>query len=170
MACFAALSPLSCGYRPAYGNAPELRLSVGAAPFATPHPEALEAMLSGVRAGLSQAGALSSGNSYPRVVVELLRVDELPAGIAIVSAPQETALGRGSAVGVVARAWVVARAGGPPMNETGDVRRVDYVAQGSAPVVAGAAYGMAVESAARQVGEALARRILGFAEPGSGPL
>jgi len=95
----------SCGYRPAYIDRPEVRYTVSATPFATPHPGAVVAALAGVRAALSQASALSPGAGYPQVVVELLRVDELPAGLASVQAGSAALpLGRGSEVGVVARA------------------------------------------------------------------
>lgn len=161
---------VSCGYRPAY-EPRATRLSVAAAPMKTPHFEALQAALSGVRDELSQAGSLQADARFPQVVVEMLRVDELPAGIAAVSGGSASVpAARGSAVGVVARAWIVESAGRPPVNETGDVRRVEYVAQGSEPMAAEFAYSSAVRSAARSVGEALARRILGAAEPAADPL
>jgi hypothetical protein len=134
----------------------------------TPHFEALQAALSGVRAGLSQAGALEAGTSFPRVVIEVLRVDELPSGIE--AFPGGVPMGSGSAVGVVGRAWVLPSPGAGPANPTGDVRRVEYVGQGSEAMVAEYAYASAVRSAARRVGEALARRILGVAEPGTDPM
>jgi hypothetical protein len=137
----------------------------------TPHFEALQAALSGVRDELSQSGSLESGSRFPRVVVEVLRVDELPAGIAAVaSGSASVPSARGSAIGVVARAWILESPGTPPVSETGDVRRVEYVGQGSEPLAAEFAYSSAVKSAARRVGEALARRLLGTAEPGMDPL
>lgn len=160
-----------CGYRPAYADRPEVRYSVSAAPFSTPHPGAVAAALSGVRAALSKARALSPGAGYPRVVVELLRVDELPAGLASVQAGSALVpLGRGSAVGVVARAWVETSNGAAPTDETGDLRRVDYVAQGADAIPSAYAYENAVESAARRSGEALGARILGIAEPANDPM
>ena len=168
--CFTAVTwgLVGCGYRSPYDAASVARLSVAPAPMKTPHFEALQAALSGVRAGLSQAGALESGTSFPRVVVEVLRVDEVAAGIQ--AADGELPLARGSAVGVVARAWIVRGPGGEPDNATGDVRRVEYVGQGSEPMTGEYAYTSAVRSAARRVGEALARRILGAAEPGNDPM
>src|SRR6185436_15833314 len=125
-----AFSP-GCGYRPAFASASERLLTVGAAPFQSPHPEAVESVLAGVRAGLSEAGALAPGSAFPRVFVELLRVDELPAGIQSTPAGEGSQpLATGAAIGVVARAWVVSKQGGTPTDETGDVRRIEYVAQG----------------------------------------
>ena len=170
-ALLSGITCAGCGYRSANSVPAHAPLGVTAAPFKTPHPEALEAALSGVRAGLSQSGVLAPGDAYPRVVVELLRVDELPAGIAA-TGPSEAAvpLARGSAVGVVGRVWVLSSAGAPPANDTGDVRRVEYVAQSSEPVTSRFAYASAVRSAARKLGEALARRILGSPEPGTDPM
>lgn len=144
---------------------------MAAAPFATPHPEAVDEALAGVRAGLSQAAALQDGGGYPRVVVEVLRVDELPVDLAGASAgTTRLPLARGSGVGVVGRAWILAAPGAAPIDDTGDVRRVDHVAQSSEALESAYAYGSAVRSAARRVGEALARRILGAAEPGTDPM
>jgi hypothetical protein len=165
-----ALGSGGCGYRPALEGSSSWRLSVAAAPMKTPHFEALQATLSGVRAGLSQAGSLEAGTGFPRVVVEVIRVDELPTGIAASGPEQSIPLARGSAVGVVARAWVIESPGKAPANETGDIRRVEYVGQGSEPMASEYAYASAVRSAGRRVGEALARRILGAAEPGTEPM
>jgi hypothetical protein len=171
---FTALTLLlstACGYHPAYAGGGGRRLTVAAASFRAPHPDALEAALAGVRAGLSEAGALEPGESFPKVVVELVRVDELPAGISSMPAgPESIPLARGSAVGVVARAWVLSGPGAAPISDTGDVRRVEQVAQGAESLSAGYAYAAAVRGAARRAGEALARRILGAAEPGSDPI
>lgn len=166
-----ALGASACGYRAAYVDRPGVRYTVSAAPFSTPHPEAVGAALAGARAALSQASALSPGTGYPRVVVELLRVDELPAGIASGQAGSPAGpLGRGSAVGVAVRAWVETSRGAAPTNETGDLRRVDYVAQGPEAIASAYAYENAVEGAARRAGEALAARILGIAEPANDPM
>jgi hypothetical protein len=170
IAFIAALECSGCGYRPASEPGASLRLSVTAAPMKTPHFEALQAALSGVRAGLGAVGSLEAGKAFPRVVVEVLRVDELPTGIQGSGPELSTPLARGSAVGVVARAWIEEGPGKPPVSETGDIRRVEYVGQGSEPLASGYAYTSAVRSAARRVGEALARRILGAAEPGTDPM
>ena len=126
----------SCGYRAAYGDSrPEQRLTVVAAPRQrSADAAAVQEALAGARAELSRAGVLGPGSGYPRVELELLRVDEKSSGI--VAEPvggERTPLALGSSVGVVGRAWVVEAAGGPPTRDTGDVRRVErYAAQGDA--------------------------------------
>src|SRR5262245_38641975 len=93
MSLFLFLST-GCGYRPAYQAPQAERFSVAAAPMKAPYFEALQAGLAGVRAGLSQAGSLEGGSSYPLVIVEILRVDELPTAI---GASGDQPLARGSA-------------------------------------------------------------------------
>lgn len=98
-------------------------------------------------------------------------MDELPAGISgLRTGPEARPLGRASAVGVVARAWVETGNAAPPTDETGDIRRVDYAAQGSEALGSAYAYEAALRSAARRAGEAIAERILGNVEPASDPM
>lgn len=161
-----------CGYHTAFGGArPSYRLTVASAPLAVPHPEVLQAVLSGVRAELGRDGVLESGAAYPRLVVELLRVDEVASGIAATSTSRGTLpLARASAVGVAARAWIEERAGGPPARDTGDVRSVETVSQGDDPLSGSLAVGQAARAAGRRTGESLARRALGMAEPAVEPM
>lgn len=155
----------SCGYRSPASTVPRDALCVDAAPLATPHIEALDAALAGARAELARHHALRS-RGYPRLVVELVRVDELPSGIlASEAAGGRLPLARGSEVGVVGRAYVVDTPGGPKLRDTGDVRRVETVAQGGDLVRGGVAYSEAVRAASRRLGAALVRRSLGQAEP-----
>lgn len=165
-----AVAATACGYRAANLSSARERVSVASAPFKSPHLEAVQAALAGLRAGLSEAGALEPGDGFPQVVVEVLRVDELPAGIENSPVAGAVPLARGSAVGVTGRAWYVTERGGTPAADTGDVRRVEYVAQGSGSMSSGNAYAEAVRGAARKVGEALARRILGEPEPAREPM
>jgi hypothetical protein len=160
-----------CGYRPAYSAEAPVRLSVAAAPASTPHLEAIQSAVAGARAELSRVGALQGGTGYPRMMIEVARVDEVAAGIesAFVDGTDRP-LATASAIGVVARAWIVRGEGAEPERDTGDVRRVVTVAQGSDPVAGGYAYDAAVRAAARRTGEALARRVLGTAEPGVEPM
>lgn len=162
-----ALALAACGYRPAYGGAaPEQRLDVVAAPTHVPNAEALQATLAGVRAELSSAGSLRPGGGYPRVVVELVRVDEASSGIAATPLDGETIpLARGSAVAVVGRAWVEEDANAPPARDTGDVRRVVRYAASPDPRVEQQRHFDALRRAARDLGRALGRRVLGEPEP-----
>jgi hypothetical protein len=168
LAALAAAQTPACGYRSAITSSPRVaRLSVSAAPFSTPHPEAAAAALFGAREELSSAGALG-GQPYPRLVIEVVRVDELPAGIA---APAGGApLGRGADVGVTAHGWIEDAEGAAPAHDTGDVRRVETVAQGTDPVQGSVSTSEAVRSAAREAGRAVARRALGLAEPAIEPM
>jgi hypothetical protein len=163
----AALPSSACGYRSALDRAPGERLTVVAAPFRTPHPEAVQEVLNGVRQELARAEALGDGG-FPRLVVELVRVDELPAGIQ--SLAGQSPLGRGSDLGVTARAWVEERHGSPASRDTGDVRRVETVAQGADSVASSLAATDAIRASARRVGQALALRALGIPEPSIEPM
>jgi hypothetical protein len=160
-------APSACGYHSALDRPPERRLAVVAAPFATPHAEAVQEVLNGVREELARAEALGS-SGFPRVVVEVVRVDELPAGI---QAPGgETPLGRGASLGVTARAWVEEREGSPAGLDTGDIRRVETVGQGADSVASGLAAIDAIRASARRVGRALALRILRMPEASIEPM
>ena len=163
----AIVSSGACGYRSAVDRPPGERLAVVAAPFKTPHAEAVQEVLNGAREELARAEALGSGG-FPRLVVELVRVDELPVGIQAPAA--QSPLGRGSDVGVTARAWVEEREGAPPSRDTGDVRRVETVAQAADTVSSSLAAGDAIRAAARRLGRALALRALGMPEPSIEPM
>lgn len=157
-----ALLCTSCGYRSLNANhdTPDSRLAVTPAPLRSPQGFALEAAVAGARLELGRAGALKS-SGYPRLVVELVRVDESSAGIAAVA---DAPLARGSAVSVVVRGWVESSFEATPERDTGDVRRVERVAT-TAVGADSQRNAQAVREAARAAGEALARRVLGEPEP-----
>src|SRR4029077_18647847 len=75
----------ACGYRPLYGGAQgEEGFSVaGISPLAADASVVAE-VEAGVRAGLARAALLRGGGGYPRVVVEVLRIDAQSEGIAAV--------------------------------------------------------------------------------------
>jgi hypothetical protein len=73
-------------------------------------------------------------------------------------------------VGVVARAWVVERRGSEPTRDTGDVRRVIRYGSAGDPRIDQLRYEQAVDEAGRELGRALARRILGEPVPLSAPM
>jgi hypothetical protein len=170
--CLLIVAAASCGYRAEYGGAaPEQQLTLSAAPALVARPEAVQAALAGVRHELSAAGALRAGKGYPRVVVEVLRIDELSGGIARTQTDGGVIpLARGSAVGVVARAWVQERAGAPPARDTGDMRRVRSYATGGDGALEAQRHSAAIRSAARELGQALGRRLLGHPEPATEPM
>ena len=159
----------ACGYRSALSNdaLAGKRLSVVAGAATSPHPEALQSAVAGARAELAREGALG-GAPFPRLVVEIVRVDELPAGMA---APRnEGPLARGSDVGVTVRAFIEEREGAPAAHDSADVRRVETVAQGAESLPSGVAAADAIRSAARAAGSAAARRVLGTSEPSIEPM
>ncbi len=158
----------ACGYRSAVMTASHPgRLSVVGAPFGTPHPEAAAAALFGAREELSSAGVLGN-RAYPRLVIEVVRVDELPAGIA--AQPGGSPLGRGSDVGVTARGWIEDSETSAPAHDTGDVRRVETVGLGSDAIQGSVSAAEAIRSAATEAGRAVARRALGRIEPAIEPM
>lgn len=162
-----------CGYEPVYGaGRPEVRLSVAAAPYATPYVAAVQAAVTGVRRSLSGAGVLRPGGGFPRVVVEVVRVDERASGLQAteLAGGERVPLGRGSAVGVVGRAWVEEADKGPRTRDTGDVRRVEYYASAGDPRLEQIEHEQAVRAAAHALGQALGRRILGDPETTLEPL
>ena len=162
-----------CGYEPVYATErPEVRLSVEAAPYGAPHLEAVAATVSGVRRSLSSAGVLRPGEGYPRVVVEVVRVDERAAGMAAVEDAEgvERPTARAASLGVVGRAWVEEVERGPRLRDTGDVRRTATYAVGSTTLAEEPRYEAALRSAGHALGQALGRRILGEPETTLEPL
>lgn len=154
----------ACGYRPIYGGAEHDRYQVVTTRYATAQFEAVQATAAGVRSELSAAEALGSG--FPQVVVEVLRVDERSIGVR--SMGNEGPLARGTEIIVVGRAQVVPRAGEPPTTDTGDMSRAAQYAAGASPTANAAARSRAVRDAARNLGKALGRAILGLPEPAEG--
>jgi hypothetical protein len=170
----------ACGYRPLYGGAQgEERLAVtGVSPLVADASVVAE-VEAGVRAGLARAALLRGGSGYPRVVVEVLRIDTQSEGIAAVPGgvrPPEVGgvivsgagapapLARGTRVGVVARAWLERADGGPKERQTGDLRTVDVMQVESDARLEAMRLDDASRAAARRLGERLARRVLGEPE------
>lgn len=157
-----ALGPASgCGYRPVYGSSQTVRYGVTAGRYATASFEAVQAAAGGVRSELAAAQAL--GDSFPQVVVEVLRIDERSIGVR--STSNDTPLARGSEIVVVARALVHPAPGEAPTFDTGDMSRSAQFAAGASPTADAAARSRAVRDAARRVGQALGRAVLGLPEP-----
>ncbi len=163
-----SLLDCACGYQPAYAPSGEgERLGVvPAAPLVT-EAGALESTLAGVREELARAGRLRSGTAPPRLVVELVRVEEVAAGL---SSDAETARARGTRVAVVGRAWIEREPSSPPERDTGDMQRVESYAPETDLRVEGVRYEQALRSAGRELGRALAARVMGYPTPASDPL
>lgn len=162
-ACLAFGTLLSgCGYAPVYGPS-ATRYEVAAGRANTASFEAVEQATAGVRSELGAARAL--GDGYPRVVVEVLRVDERSLGVREAgTAP----LARGSEIVVVGRAQVFNAADAPSVLDTGDMSRAAQYQSGTTPAGDAAARSRAVRDAARSLGNALGRAVLGLPEPSEG--
>jgi hypothetical protein len=158
------LGSLGCGYQPVYGGAGATRYEVVKGRAATSSFEAIDAAAAGVRSELGAAEALGSG--FPRVVVEIVRIDERSIGVR--SMGNGAPLARGSEIVVVARARVLERADAAPSRDSGDMSRAAQFASGTSPSADAAARSRAVRDAARSVGRALARALLGLPEPADG--
>jgi hypothetical protein len=131
-----------------------------------PEPLAVQAAASGVRSELAAAGLLASDTRAPRLVLDVLRVDELSRGIHVQSGQPRAA---GMSVALTVRARVFAADGAEPRLDTGDVRRSVQLTGDSDPRVDSAAYDVALRSAAEHAGRAVARMALGIPEPNDDP-
>jgi hypothetical protein len=163
--CLGLLAGLTgCGYEPVYGPQGGRHYDVVAGHYATASFEAVQAVTAGVRSELGAAQALGSG--YPRVVVEVLRIDERSIGVGVSNGAAP--LARGSEIVVVGRAQVFQSAGAHPVIDTGDLSRAAQFASGASPSADAARRARAVRDAARTLGRALGRAVLGLPEPAEG--
>jgi hypothetical protein len=153
-----------CGYQAAYGGSNGARYEVAAGRYSTASFEAVQSTVAGVRSELGAAEALGEG--YPRVVVEVLRIDEQSTGVR--AASNETPLARGAEIVVVGRATVISAADAKPSLDTGDMSRAAGFAAGVSPTADAAARSRAIRDASRALGAALGRAILGLPEPSEG--
>lgn len=170
-----ALVSAACGYRAVYGGTAGKRVAVVLMRAAVADSVAAGEVASGVREELAREGALAAGSGYPRVEIEVTRIDEASEGVAATtvggsSVPQA----RATEVGVVARAWVVRVAGGEHERDTGDVRALVDEGVTSGAEASSSADSTAIDAlrhddatraAARRTGTRLAQRILGRPAP-----
>jgi len=156
------ISLAGCGYQPVYGASAK-RYEVTAGRYGTASFEAVQDTLAGVRSELGAAEALGSG--FPRVVVEVLRVDERSTGVRLVG---DDPLARGSEIVVTGRARVLASEDAAPSLDTGDMSRAAQFASGATPSADAELRSRAVRDAAHNLGRALGRAVLGLPEPAEG--
>lgn len=159
---FLALSLAGCGYAAVHGA----KRDVAPLPVVLVESQVSDALVgeelrAGVRDALAREGLLGTGTGYPRVEVEILRIDRSPLGIA---AQGDVPQARGFAVIVTGRAWI-ATAKGAYIEDTGDVR-----AETPRGASGGGASEIALDvdasrSAARRLGRILGRRLLGEPAP-----
>jgi len=157
-----ALVTAGCGYHAVYGDSAGPTLGVAAGQVLVPDAAAVQSAMSGVRAELAAGGRLASSAEYPRVVVDVLRVDELSRGIHVASGAPAAG---GMSIGVTIRARLFTQSQQEPSLDSGDVRRAVTLTGNSDPRADRAAYEIAVRSAAERAGKAAARIILGIPEP-----
>ena len=152
-----------CGYHAVYANEASgegAKLHVKLVRSLVPDAVAADEVVSGLRDELAQSGALAAGEGYPRVEVEVLRLDESSEGIA---APRGASgpVARGTQVAVVARAWIASAADAPVVHDTGDMRVLDAIAVGQSAVSDSFQHADATRAAARRMGHKLALKVLG---------
>jgi len=154
----------ACGYEPVYGGGRAGALHVKLVRSMVADVVAGDEVASGVREELARAGALTAGEAYPRVEIEVLRADEASEGVqAGPSGPRA----RATDVAVVARAWIVRAQGAEPVGDTGDMRAEETLAVDEGPVApdpraSGFHHADALRAAARRLGRALGARVLGL--------
>jgi hypothetical protein len=153
-----------CGYRSLYAHPEGERLTVQVGQVLVPETLAAQSVASGARAELGAAGLLASSGDGPRLVVDVLRVDESSRGIHVqAQGPQPAAAGM--SIAVTARGRVFKPGAQEPQLDTGDVRRAVQVSGDSDPRADSAAFDEAVRDAAERAGRAVARAALGIPEP-----
>jgi hypothetical protein len=163
----AVLLLAGCGYHAVAGGAPPSdRFAVVLSHTNVPDAVASDEVLAGVREELARAGALKTGDGYPRCEIEVLRADETSDGIAAVRDPAHGGglqpVARGTRVGLVARAWIVRERDGVHERDTGDVRALDEVATASDARASSFQYTDAMRAAGRRVGHSLGAHIVGL--------
>ena len=127
-----------------------------------PDTIAIQAAANGARAELAAAGQLASGGQFPRLVIDVLRVDEGSRAIHVTGGQP---LAAGMSVAVVVRARVFTSSNQEPIEDTGDLRRALQLTGDADPRADGAAFDLALRGAAERAGRAAARVVLGIPEP-----
>ena len=151
-----------CGYRSVLAPANSLELSVQLGQVLVPETTAAQEVASGARSELAAAGKLGSGAGARRLLLDVLRVDELSRGIHVQSgAPRAGAM----SVAVTVRGRILSGDGQEPSFDSGDMRRAVQLAGDDDPTADSAAYELALRQAAERAGRAVARAALGIPEP-----
>jgi hypothetical protein len=138
------------------------QLSVQLGQSLIPEPVAVQAAASGARAELAAAGRIAAGAGYPRLVLDVLRVDELSRGI---FAQQGQPSAGAMSIGVVLRGRVFTADNQDAAIDTGDVRRAVQLTGNSDARADSTARDVALRGAAERAGRAAARIALGLPEP-----
>lgn len=160
-----ALASLGCGYRPlaAHGaNGANQRLSVVAGSRTVPSARAQDALVAATAGRLAEAGELAGGTGYPRLEVELVRLDETAEALAPSGGRP---LARGLRITALGRARVIRAAGEEPAFDTGDMSAHAFVTAGGSAEASLVLRDEAATLAARALGRRLGERVLGLPSP-----
>lgn len=166
--CFCSLTGLwavllaACGYQAAYAPSAGEKLSVHVGQVLIPEALAAQAAASGVRSELAAAGLLADSVQFPRLVLDVLRVEELSRGVHVQDGRPRAS---GMSVALTVRGRIFQAENQEPRLDTGDLRRAVQVSGDADPRVDSAAYDAALRSAAERAGRAVARAALGIPEP-----
>jgi hypothetical protein len=154
-----------CGYHLA--NAPSDPLgpfTIAGGAVHAPDSALAAAAEEGARAELAREGQLEARGAGSVIEIELLRVDEASEGIA--SGPSGSPTARAVTVTATGRARIRRARGAAVERDSGEVR-VGETAATAPSVAAGVVVrDEAARAAARRLGEALVRRLLGVPSPG----
>ena len=154
---------LGCGYRPlAAHGAGAQRLAVVAGARTVPAARAEDALVAATAGRLAEAGELAGGAGYPRLEVELLRLDETAEALAPSGGRP---LGRGVRVTATGRARVLRAPDEAPAFDTGDMSAHVFVGTASSAASSLALRDEAAALAARALGRRLGERVLGLPSP-----
>jgi hypothetical protein len=157
-----AVLAAGCGYHSVYAQPASQPLSVQLGQILIPEPLAAQSAASGARAELAAAGLLGHDSEFPRLVIDVLRIDEVSRAIHVETGHP---VAGGMSIAVVIRARVFAADGQEATLDTGDVRRGVQDSGDPDPHVDSAARDIALRSAAERAGRAAARAALGIPEP-----
>lgn len=149
---------VGCGYHAVYGGNVEEKLHVHLARAPVADAAAADEVVSGAREQLAREGALASGDGFPRLEIEVTRIDETSAGV-LSDGTQPHASGTYRAV--IARAWIVTREGADRTRDTGDLRTEDLAAAQTSAVADELAAMDGARAVARRLGRRIALRALG---------
>jgi len=190
LAAYAVTAVSACGYAPVYGGGRRATESfyVHLAQSSVPDAVTADEVVAGVRDELARHGALAERDAaivfsresfghppgsarsspeqspdYPRVEVEVLRVDEGAMAIAVGRAPDGSALPASGAsrVGVVVRAYVRMHRDAEPVRDTGDMRVHDTIAVSNQATTALFGHIEALRALGRRAGRRIGRTVLG---------
>lgn len=154
---------LGCGYRPlAAHGAGAQRLAVVAGARTVPAARAQDALVASTAGRLAEAGELAGGAGYPRLEVELVRLDETAEAL---GPSGGRPLARGLRVTATGRARVLRAPSEEPAFDTGDMSAHVFVSAAGSPASSLAARDEAAALAARALGRRLGERVLGLPSP-----